>query len=97
MKGGLANPQLTPKEEHAIGVGYLPAYDAYGESRHAALVAGSKRDFSEGALYFYLDHGQGAPPFAAGRNPVSVYGPFKNMTPPKGVPIGAPTSIKMFK
>jgi hypothetical protein len=96
MTGGLANPKLRPREEHAIAVGYPAAYDAYGESQHAARLASGKRD-SSGAVYFYLDHGQGAPPFAAGQKPVAVYGPFKNMTPPKGVAIGAPTMIKVFK
>jgi len=83
-KGGLASDELHPKEATAVKRFPSSAFDAYGASRHVSLVAGSPRDPTGGAQFFYLDHGQPEPSWSAGKEPVAVFGPFRNTVPQKG-------------
>jgi len=77
-KGGLASDELHSKEAAAVKRFPSAAYDAYGGSRHVAVVAGSPRDPTGGAQFFYLDHGQRQPPWSVGKEPIAVFGPFLN-------------------
>lgn len=77
-KAGIVAPdQLPLREAHAIHT-YPPAKEAYHDSLSAAQKAGSTPDPTKGAKNYYLDYGQGPPPWAAGKKPIAVFGPFVN-------------------
>lgn len=84
LRGGLASDELQPKEAAAVKRFPSSAYDAYGGSRHVASVAGSPRDPTGGAQFFYLDHGQPEPARSVGKEPVAVFGPFRNTVQQRG-------------
>jgi hypothetical protein len=97
-RGGLASDELHPKEAAAVKRFPSSAYDAYGGSRHVSAVAGSRRDPTGGAQFFYLDHGQPEPPWAVGKEPVAVFGPFRNTVPEKRAPKhNAMETIKIYE
>lgn len=96
IRGGLAADHLAPPEMRAIGTIASPAYDAHGASLAAAHDAARHRDPTGGARFFYLDHGQPSPSWAAGRQLVGDFGPFSN-TSGKGRLKNAPTRIKVYK
>lgn len=98
MRGGLASDELNPTEEKATRGYPSKAYDAYGVSRYEARRSGSPADPTRGARYFYLDYGQKPPSFAQGKDPVAVFGPFKNSIRKKGAGKDEPTEyVKMYQ
>jgi len=96
VTGGLASPELSSKEESAIKSLYMPAYDAYGESRSAAQVSSSRRDSTSGARFFYLDYGQSPPRWTQGKKLVGVFGPFENAAPPDGIPKDTSYRVRIY-
>jgi hypothetical protein len=97
-RGGLASAELHPKEAAAVKRFPSSAYDAFGGSRHVASVAGGPRDPTGGAQFFYLDHGQPEPPWSIGKEPVVVYGPFRNTVSQKRRHKGDSTeTIKIYE
>ena len=94
--GGVAHAQLGKQEAQAVQT-YPPARAAYQDSQHAAERARSGPDQTGGARNFYLDYGQGAPPWARGKAPVATFGPFLNRAGGGDVPRGAKTTIVVVR
>lgn len=92
---GLASPTITDHEAKATSSVGSKAYDAHGESVHAAHVASMQQDPLGGATNFYLDYGQGPPGYAKAKKlkPVGVFGPFDNPTGGGDAPKGKKVKI----
>lgn len=85
----VASDKLSGTAAHAIR-SYPPARAAYQDSLDAAHAAFSGHDPTGGATHFYLSYsGQNMPKWAAGKKPVAVFGPFKNVAGGGDVPKGA--------
>jgi hypothetical protein len=93
IRGGIAYDRLTGAEPAAVRVFLSKAYDAYGASHHAARLSKNQPDPTGGAAQFYLDYGQGSPPWAKGEKPVRSFGPFFNKAGRGDVPKGKMTRI----
>lgn len=95
MRGGLASDQLAPREIRAIEKIGSPAYNAHGASLDAAHAAAIYPDSTGGAMYFYLEHGQGSPGWAAGKKLIGEYGPFRDSAG-KGPLKDASTRVRVY-
>jgi hypothetical protein len=79
MPGGLAPSTISSASDlRDMRIIASRAYNAHGEARFAAHQAAKQSDPTEGAIYFYLDSGQGQPAWARGKTPVATFGPFEN-------------------
>ena len=88
---GTAPGQLAGSEASAVKT-YPPAKQAYEDSRAAA---GKAHGDPKGPHNFYLDWGQGKPPWAEGKQPKESYGPFLNVAD-GDVPRGATVRIRIY-
>jgi hypothetical protein len=88
---GTAPGRLAKSEANATKT-YPPAKRAYEDS-HAA--AGKASGDPKGPHNFYLDWGQGKPPWAEGKQPKESYGPFLNVAG-GDVPRGATVHIRIY-
>lgn len=81
--GGVASDKVSSKEQNT---------PQYKDAQKAAAEAAHSPDVTGGSKHFYLDYGQKAPSWAAGKD-TTTYGPFKNAAGGGDVPKGADVKI----
>ncbi|HEV2399838.1 MAG TPA: hypothetical protein VGS27_23055 [Candidatus Sulfotelmatobacter sp.] len=96
-KATVASDVLSPPEAARAIKSYPPARAAYEDSQRAAREAFVGPDPTGGATHFYLDYGQKPPSWAAGKTPVAVFGPFKNVAGGGDVRKGAMVKIVIIR
>lgn len=87
--------QLSGQEQQAIHH-YPPAQAAHEDSLDAARAGLANGPQPSAGTNFYLDYGQRTPPWAAGKTPRAVYGPFLNAAGGGDVPRGSRVRIKVY-
>lgn len=93
---GVATDRLRKEEADAVRT-YPPARMAFQDSQRAAARARAEQDRTGGATNFYLDFGQGPPPWAEGKKPVASFGPFLNKAGGGDVPKDAKVKIVILR
>ena len=83
VNGGVASDKVSSKERNT---------SQYKDAQQAAAQAARSPDVTGGSKHFYLDYGEKAPSWAAGKE-TTTYGPFKNAAGGGDVPKGAVVKI----
>ncbi|MGA7913585.1 MAG: RHS repeat-associated core domain-containing protein [Candidatus Acidiferrales bacterium] len=83
VNGGVASDKVSSKERNT---------SQYKDAQQAAAQAARSPDVTGSSKHFYLDYGEKAPSWAAGKE-TTTYGPFKNAAGGGDVPKGAVVKI----
>lgn len=93
----VASDKLSRSAIHSVR-SYPSARAAYQDSLNAANAAFSGHDPTGGATHFYLSYPSQKPPaWVAGKKPVAIFGPFKNVSGGGDVPKDAIVHIVIIR